>query len=195
VKLLLLRLVSPAGFGLVLVLFFLMPFLSVSCDVPGVGKAGADYTGTHLIANDTPEWAAPDEVDDVLGTPDVQAPAGVSVLAIALAVLAAAGVAAGLIPRVRTRLYGSAALAGATLVVAVVTMVVALSNLRSVLLPQAEEIAKGQPTQDPAALVDEVLHTEVGFWLVAVVLALVLLLNLVGVFLSRRAAAVSTSLH
>jgi hypothetical protein len=194
VKRLLLRLASPAGFGLVLVLFFLMPFLSVSCDVPGVGTAGADYTGTHLIADDTPPWEAPDEVDDVLGKPDVRAPAGVSVLATALAVLAAAGVAAGLIPRLRTRRYGSAALAGATLVVAVVTMVVALANLRSVLLPQAGEIAKGTntgPGTDPAALVDDVLHTEAGFWLVAVVLALIMLANLGGVFLSRRAAAAS----
>lgn len=187
------RVASPAGFGLVLLLFFLMPFLSVSCDVPGVGETGADYTGTHLITNDTPEWVAPDEIDELLGPPesrdDADAPAGVQILAIVLAVLAAAGVAAGLIPQLRRRLYSSAALAGAALVVAVVTMVVALANLRSVLLPQLEDIAEGTtpaPGNDPASVVDDLLHTEAGFWLIAILLALIMLLNLGGAFLSRK---------
>lgn len=187
------RVVSPAGFGLVLVLFFLMPFLSVSCDVPGMGTAGASYTGAHLVTNDTPEWEAPKDLDELLGTQesrdDVQAPAGVRILAIVLAVLAAAGVAASFIPQLRRRLYSSAALAGTALAVAIVTVIVALGNLRAVLLPQLRDIAKGTttaPGNDPESIVDDLLHTEAGFWLVAIVLALVMLLNLGGVFVSKK---------
>jgi hypothetical protein len=185
------RVASPAGFGLVLVLFFLLPFLSVSCDVPGVGKAGVDYTGTHLVTDDTPDWQSPEELTELLGTPreatDEQAPAGVQVLAIVLVVLAAAGVAVGLLPRLTARLYGSAALAGATLAVAVVTVVVALGNLRTLLVPQANEIATDEAGLDPDSLVDEALHTEVGFWLVAGLSAVLVLGNLGAVFLSRKA--------
>lgn len=182
------RVVSPAGFGLVVVLFFLMPFLSVSCDVPGAGKAGADYTGTHLISDDTPEWQAPDEVNELLGSPgEMDVPAGVPVLTIILVVLAAAGVAVGLAPTVRARLYGSAALAGAALVVAVVTVLVALSNLRAVLLPQAEELAgtADEPGVDAKSLLDDTLHTEPGFWVVAGLLAVILLLNVGGLVKTR----------
>ena len=187
------RVASPAGFGLVLVLFFLMPFLSVSCDVPDVGRTGADYTGTHLVTDDTPEWVVPDGLDGLLGTPasrnDEKVPAGVPVLAIALAVLAVAGVGVGLVPRLRTRLYGSTALAGATLVVAIVLMVVAMANLRSALLPRARDIAKGEttaPGMDPESLVDDVLHTEAGFWLIVAVLTVIMLGNVGGMVLTRR---------
>jgi len=191
-KALLSRVASPAGFGLMLVLFFLLPFLSVSCDVPDVGRSGFDYTGTHLVTGAKPDWVSAPEVDDLLGPPNPNdvPDAGVEVLAVILVVLAAAGLVAGLLPRVRARMYGSAALAAATLVAAVVTLVVARSNLRSVLLPQAKEIAADSPKEhlDPDSLVDQALHVELGFWLVVGVLALVLLFNAGTVFLSRRAA-------
>src|SRR5262245_50140845 len=52
------RVTSPAGFALVLLLFFLLPFVSVSCDVPGYGQAGASYTGSHLVSGTDPEVPA-----------------------------------------------------------------------------------------------------------------------------------------
>lgn len=191
------RLASPAGFGLVLLLFVLMPFLSVSCDVPDAGKTGADYQGTHLVTGDKPDWVIPPELDELLSAPESpseQVPdPGVQVLAIALVALCAAGVAVGFLPKVMARLYGSAALAAAALAVAVVTMVVALSNLRSALLPQAEGIAAstaGDPQAlDAESLVDDALHLELGFWFVAVLLAMILVANAGTVFLTRRAVA------
>jgi hypothetical protein len=192
-KALLSRVASPAGFGLTLVLFFLLPFLSVSCDVPDVGRSGLDYTGTHLVTGAKPDWVSTPEVDDLLGPPNPNdvPDAGVEVLAVILVVLAAAGLVAGLLPRVRARMYGSAALAAATLAAAVVTLVVARSNLRSALLPQARQIAADSPRErlDPDSLVAQALHVELGFWLVVGVLALVLLFNAGTVFLSRRGAA------
>jgi hypothetical protein len=187
------RVVSPAGFLLVLVLFFLVPFLSVSCDVPGAGKVGVDYTGTHLITDATPPWEAPDEVTELLGSPgstaDTQVPAGVRVLAIVLVVLASAGVVAGLLPRVAARLHGSAALAAATLAVTVTTLLAGLSNLRSLLLPAARELGRDPESDlDPEGLLDDALRTELGFWLIVVVLVALLLFNVGAIVLPRRAA-------
>jgi hypothetical protein len=191
------RLMSPAGFGLVLVLFFLLPFLSVSCDVPGSGRTAADYTGAHLVGDATPEWVVPADLDELLSVPnespveDVpRVPAGVQVLAIVLVVLAVGGVVAGFLPNVRARLAGSAALAAATLAVAVVTLLVALSNLREALLPQARELADGDRTMSPEELVADVLHVEPGFWLVALALVMLLLGN-AGALLSHRRAQLS----
>jgi hypothetical protein len=165
-------------------LFFVLPFLSVSCDVPDAGKAGVEYTGAHLVTGVKPAWTAPKALDDILGAPaprDVPDP-GVQVLAIILVLLAAAGLVAGLLPRVKARLYGSAALAAATLAAAVVTMVVARGNLRATLVPQADQLE----VNDSKSLVDQALHTELGFWLVVVVLAAVLLFNAGTAFLSRK---------
>src|SRR5689334_8394624 len=47
------RLISPAGFLLALV-FFLLPFAAVSCEVPGAGSVEASYTGVDLITNGEP---------------------------------------------------------------------------------------------------------------------------------------------
>lgn len=187
------RLASPAGFGLVLLLFFVLPFLSVSCDVPGVGEAGVEYTGSHLVTGSDPTPMIPDQIKELVGqatgAADEPAPKpGVRLLAIALAVLAALGVLAVLVPRVRARLYGSAALAGLTLVVAIVTLLVAQSNIEGELLAQARETGAtetqpGMPSIE--SLVDEMIRTKVGFWVVVAALALLLAGNLAGAFLAR----------
>ncbi len=199
------RLMSPAGFGLVLLLFFLLPFLSVSCDVPGSGRTGADYTGAHLVGDTAPEWVVPEDLDELLSVPsdatDTSAPApvenrpaaGVQVLSVVLVVLAAGGLAAGFLPRVTARLAGSAALAAATLAAAIGTLTVALSNLRTALRPTVEEITEGDDAMDPDALLADILHVEPGFWLVALVSVLLVLGNAVALVLHRRARQVEAA--
>lgn len=173
---------SPAGFALVLLLFFLLPFVSVSCDVPGYGEAGVNYTGTHLATGATPE--IPDDLQRVAddpGTPaelvDPPAP-GVQVLAIALAVLAAAGVLTAFVPQLKARRQAGAVLGIATLIVTVITMAVAQSNLKSALIESVRNsgLADQQETLHRVeAAADDLTHTEVGFWLMTVLLALITL--------------------
>jgi hypothetical protein len=197
------RLASPAGFALVLLLFFVLPFLSVSCDVPGYGEAGLNYTGTHLVTGAEPDPVIPAGLEDLTNDPssgaNIDAPAvgpGVQVLAIVLAVLAAAGLLTGLIPQVRARLFGAAATAGATLVVTVVTMVIAQSNFESALLTETQNFDDGEQTAAPGIAdgIEEIVHTDVGFWLIVVVLALIGLLSTgAALFGGRLRTAVSNA--
>ena len=195
------RLASPAGFALVLLLFFVLPFLSVSCDVPGYGEAGLNYKGTHLVTGAEPATVIPAGLEELTNDPsssaNVDAPSdgpGVRVLAIVLAVLAAAGVLTGLIPRVRTRLFGAAAAAGATMIVTIVTMVVAQSNLESALIAETRNFDdEGQTAATGIADgIEEMVHTDVGFWLIVVILVLIGLLSTgAALFGGRLRAAVS----
>jgi hypothetical protein len=178
------RFASPAGFVLVLLLFLLLPFVSVSCDVPGYGEAGVNYTGTHLVTGATPE--IPDDLQRVASDPETPAelvdpPApGVQVLGILLALLAAAGVLTALVPQIKARLLTGTALAAATLAVTVITMAVAQSNLQSALIDGVRRsgLADQQETLHRVeAAADELAHTEVGFWLMIVLLALITLVT------------------
>ena len=56
------RLWSPAGFGLVLLLF-LLPFLTVSCG--GEQRIDSTFTGMDLIIGGAPDMAGPEVDDDV----------------------------------------------------------------------------------------------------------------------------------
>src|SRR5689334_22022375 len=106
-KVLLPRLISPAGFLLALA-FFLLPFAAVSCEVPSVGSVEASYTGVDLITGGDPsttttgeftsDSSSPVKKDDPVPKTDVQ------VLAIITAVLLAAGLVASAAPGIRTRL-------------------------------------------------------------------------------------------
>jgi hypothetical protein len=179
------RLASPAGFALVLLLFFVLPFLSVSCDVPGYGEAGMHFSGADMVVGTDPEYVVPagleevekELVSDGSGSTDLRKSAdvlGVRVLAVVLAVLAAAGALTGLLPRARARLFGAAAAAGAALAVAVVTMVVGQSNLQAALTEDAHTIGEGQAAAPGiVAGIEEMVHTDLGFWLVVVVLTLI----------------------
>ncbi|OLF18672.1 hypothetical protein [Actinophytocola xanthii] len=189
------RLASPAGFALVLLLFLLLPFLSVSCDVPGMGKIGADYTGAHLALGDEPEAQVPPELADLgeelqsgdgaeSGDGESQPPPdpGVQVLAIVTAVLMAAGIATVLISRTRTRLLGAAGVAALAGALVVVTQVVGQSNLTEQLRENARELGdvegEGGLGSSPDDLIGEMIHTEVGFWLSLVGLVLIALVSL-----------------
>ncbi|HEX6354420.1 hypothetical protein [Actinophytocola sp.] len=173
---------SPAGFALVLLLFFLLPFVSVSCDVPDYGEAGADYTGSHLVSGVEPD--VPAELQELAGDPETPADLvrppdpGVQLLAIVLAVLAAAGVLTVLIPQLRTRLLSGAGLAAATLIATVVTMVVAQSNLESALIDGVRQsgVAEQQENmQRVESAINDMIHSEIGFSLMVVVLTLIIL--------------------
>lgn len=190
------RFASPAGFVLVLLLFFLLPFVSASCDVPGYGPAGATYTGSHLVTGTDP--AVPDELKRLADDPESPAALsdppdpGVQLLAIGLAVLAAAGVLTALIPHLKARLLSGGVLAAATLVTTAVTMSVAQSNLQDSLLGWARETGAaengdGDRLQEAVA---EVTHTEVGFWLMVAVLALITLVSTTLGLLGDRLTAV-----
>jgi hypothetical protein len=191
------RVASPAGFALVLLLFFVLPFLSVSCDVPGYGEAGANYSGSHLVSGTDPEVPAElRDLGDDPGSPtalsDPPDP-GVQVLAILLALLAAAGVLTVLVPRYKARLLSGSALAAGTLVLTVVTMVVARSNLESELLDWARTTGAAENPEGLEGLesgVGEVVHTEVGFWLMVVLLTLIAAVTaILGLFGDRLRAA------
>jgi hypothetical protein len=191
------RVASPAGFVLVLLLFFLLPFVSVSCDVPGVGEAGADYTGSHLVSGADPE--VPAELRQLADDPQTPAELveppdpGVQVLAVVLAVFAAAGVLTVLISQVRARLLSGAALAGATLVMAVVTMVVAQSHLQSALIDGVRRSGLAEQRDSlrrVESAADDLTHTDVGFWLMVVVLAVLALVTAtLGLFGDRLRTA------
>lgn len=193
------RLASPAGFALVLMLFFLLPFLSVSCDVPGYQDLDTRYTGSHLVSGVDPQ--IPDELRKLADEADAPAKlldppdTDVQVLAIVLAVFAAAGVVTGLLPRLRLRLrlLGTAAAASATLVMTIVTLAVAQSNIQSTLFDLMREtsVAEEKPDQLEAGIAD-LTHAEVGFWLMVVVLTLILLTTAtLGLFGDRLRAAKS----
>jgi hypothetical protein len=191
------RVASPAGFVLVLLLFFLLPFVSVSCDVPGVGEAGANYTGSHLVSGADPE--VPAELRELADDPETPAELveppdpGVQVLAVILAVLAAAGVLTVVIPQVKTRLLSAAGLALATLAVTVTTVVVAQSHLRSALIDGVRRsgLAEQQDSlRRVESAADDLTHTEVGFWLMVVLLTLLVLVTAtLGTFGDRLRAA------
>jgi hypothetical protein len=190
------RVASPAGFVLVLLLFFLLPFVSVSCDVPGYGDAGVSYTGSHLVSGAEPE--VPAELRELARDPEtpvelVEPPdPGVRVLAIVLVVLAAAGVLTLLVPQVKARLLGGAAAAAGTLVVTVITMAVAQSNIESAMLDAVTRsgVAKDGDMQRFTDAADKLTHTESGFWLMVVLLVLIAVASgTLGLFGDRLRAA------
>jgi hypothetical protein len=174
------RLLSPSGFGLVL-LCFLLPFVGVSCDAQELGSVDVDYSGLDLAANGSPsvtvvgdfggEAPSPAQIADV--APDPGPPA----LVIAAAVLVALGLLASLIPAIRARppvVVGLALLAGVQLVIA---EIVAHGTLTDAVADRIREVGPGligEPgvTVDDAT-VSEMVGTRIGFWLALAGLLLV----------------------
>jgi hypothetical protein len=177
------RLLSPAGFALVLLLFLFLPFLSVSCDVPGQGEVSADYRGTHLVSGTEPDVEVSPDVDALVtdmtestGT-TLRAPdSGVPGLAIVVAVVLLAGVALPFVPRLtqRARALCGAALAVGAGALMIVTQAVARSNVTDELLGEVPKLELGI---DVAAgdVIDRLVHTEVWFWQSLVVLTAIAL--------------------
>ncbi|MCT2585055.1 hypothetical protein [Actinophytocola gossypii] len=181
------RLASPTGFLLVLLLFLLLPFLSVSCEVPGVGSIGADYSGGQLAVGAEPEVEVPPDLADMAGElpgGDGQEPPpdpGVQVLAIVTGLVLLAGIVVPLLPRPRGRARSYLAVGTALLAAAavLVTQLVARSNLATELRADAENLSDGEQAAMPDVdqIVDEMIHAEIGFWLSLFGLMLIALVN------------------
>jgi hypothetical protein len=170
------RLLSPAGFGLALLLF-LLPFVTVSCDAPtGASPFTVEYTftGLDLVTGGPPEISGVLPDDDgspmtVSGASDdgwfaEQVGRPVQPLAVTAALILVAGLITGFVLPValRGRVAGALALAALTLLVVEVLAVAPAEA--------AEELARALP--DPTLAT----HTTpaVGFYLTAVVLVAIL---------------------
>ncbi len=174
------RLLSPAGFGLVL-LMFLLPFVTVSCG--GERQITSTFTGVDMVVGSPPEIAGPGVDSDVerelvaLFADDL----GVEPLALlgALAVLAAMGV--GLI---RERLARHAISTGLAVLVAALlgsAVIRASDRVDAALHKFDDQVYQGVAT---ATAVD----TRFGFWFVMVTLALLAAGHAVGLVAAWRAA-------
>lgn len=193
------RLASPAGFALVLLLFFLLPFLSVSCEVPGIGNAGVDYGGANLVTGSDPTPEIPEELKELgagtsgTGATDEPPPdPGVQLLAIITVALAAIGIGTVLISRLKPRLLSAAGVAVAALVMTIATLIVAKSNIEAELIDEARETGAAETTPgvpDIESIIDEIVNSEIGFWLVVVGLGLIAAANVGAALLRTRAAS------
>jgi hypothetical protein len=178
------RLLSPTGFTLVLLLFLALPFLSVSCEVSELGSIGADFHGAHLVAGTQPKVEVPPGLEDMArdlpgsGVSGQPLPdPGVHLLAIILTVVLVAGVVLPFVPRlartVRRQMFGGAALAVVAAALMIVMQELARSNLTGQLAEDAKTLGDDVPDADEIA--DQLIHTEVGFWLSVVMLAAIVL--------------------
>lgn len=173
------RLFSPAGFGLVLLLF-LLPFVGVSCDAQELGSVEVSYSGLDLAAGADPSVTV---IGDFGGEPPTRAQVaevapepGAQALWIATVALLVIGLAVTLIPVVGSRRLvgaGVAALAGIQLVI---TEVVTHGNLKDAVRARFSEIGpeltgESEMTADEGML-NEMVGTRFGFWLALVVLIL-----------------------
>ncbi|HEU5470033.1 MAG TPA: hypothetical protein VFV67_05220 [Actinophytocola sp.] len=179
-RLLLPRLVSPAGFVLAL-LFFLLPFVAVACDAPqNAGSVDVGFTGLDLVTGAEPTLTATGELATVpreeLGTDELPEP-GAQLPAILTVVLITAGLVASLLPALRARplvIGGGAALAAALLAG---TELIAQANLKASVLDLAGTAVRlgGDTFAVTDAQARDLVHSRIGFWLALVALVLVLL--------------------
>lgn len=192
------RLLSPAGFLLVLGLF-LLPFVTVSCET-GVGEIRADYSGVDVATGARPLLVIPPEVEQMrrdlaeafedIGPPGEESkpveptkmkansqltpPAGTvpQVLVIAVAAVALAGLLAGFLPALRRRQQLTAATAGLAVVLLVAAEIVAQQNVTARIMDSAMEDIPGSADRINAVL-PGLVGSGFGFWLQLLVLLLV----------------------
>jgi hypothetical protein len=177
------RLLSPAGFGLALLLF-LLPFVTVSCEAAvdeSLFSVEFAFTGLDLVTGGPPEVSGvlPDDdgspmtvdgaSDDTWYVEQVGRP--IQPLAVAAALILVAGLVAGFVLPIalRGRVTGALALAALTLLA---VEVLAVAPARA-----AEELAKA--SIDPALAT----HTTpaIGFYLTVVVLLALLVQEAIAV--------------
>ncbi|HEX6869515.1 MAG TPA: hypothetical protein VF163_00330 [Micromonosporaceae bacterium] len=160
------RLLSPAGFGLVLLLFFL-PFVTVSCG-GSEGHVDATFTGVDLVTG-----ADPDLDSDIFGTIDegttqqvlsfFAEDIGVQPLALLSALVALLAMAAGLIRERLARHAIGAGLAVLSAALITATMLTGPDQFDRAIQARLHELGDTIPATS--------LHPRYGFWLVLVVLA------------------------
>ena len=176
------RLASPVGFLLAL-LFLLLPFTAASCDAPGLGSVTVSYTGIDLATGGSPSVTTEGELTRENGAPVPTAEsapkAGAQVLAIITMALLALGLGVSLAPNLRIRTFGAlgAATAGATMLI--VTEASAQSTMKPQLADGAQRLLSDRPGEINLAgtNLDDLVHSEVGFWLSLIAAVLVLLVN------------------
>lgn len=183
------HLASPVGFLLAL-LFLLLPFVAASCDASALGSAEVSYTGVDLATGGDPSVTTTGELTRENGAPvptEESAPdPGVQALAIITVALLVIGLGVSLAPVVRTRTLGAIAAAVAGCTMLIVTQAVAQANLKPPLIDGMRQLA-GQPEAvlNPSGTIDDLVHSQIGFWLSLIAVILVLLFN-VGLLLEPR---------
>jgi hypothetical protein len=180
------RLVSPVGFLLAL-LFLLLPFTAASCDAPGLGSLEGSYTGVDLVTGGDPTITTDGELTRENGAPiptPQEAPRPeVQILAIVTVAVLVAGIGVSLTPVVRIRTLGAigAAAAGAALLIS--TEAAAQSHLKPAVSDGLQRVLANRPGEAFPSFnltgqnLDELVHTEIGFWLSLIAAILVLLVN------------------
>lgn len=202
------RLLSPAGFLLVLGLF-LLPFVTVSCDT-GVGEIRADYTGVDVATGARPLLVIPPEVEQMrrelaeafedIGPPSEESkpiakskassqltpPAGTvpQVLVIATTAVALAGLLAGFLPALRRRQQLTAAAAGLAVALLVAAEIVAQQNVTARIMDSAVKDVPGSADRINAVL-PGLVGGGYGFWLQLLVLLLIGLGTVLALTASR----------
>jgi hypothetical protein len=156
------KLLSPAGFGLVLLCFFL-PFVAVSCG-PADEQATATWTGLAMVTGTQPEITGPNLNPDDVATIHalVSDQYDLEPMALFAAIVVMAAMASALIKRVRTRHIVGISLATAAFVL--LTGAVLRSTARLEGMRVAELIDLDLVTTDRVASV------RYGYWLAAALL-------------------------
>ncbi len=184
------RLLSPAGFVLV-GLLFLLPFVGVSCSAPEIGSVDASYSGFDLVTGGDPAYEVDSPIADQAAPPGLEMPTpGVTPLAVAVLVLLLVGVGCALLARPTVRLAVAGGVAALAAVLLVVTEVVARSGLVDS-IAEAAVVVRQSTSQnlDPVTGKDflaGVVGIRFGFWVTLGALVVLSAGNLVAV---RRVAA------
>jgi hypothetical protein len=158
------RLLSPAGFGLVLI-FFLMPFFTVSCGVDEKSQVKSTFTGLTLVTGGRPrvEDQPPDQAARLLDLFSNSFYPEVLVVLAALAVIA--GIAIGLLRAATIR-------HGASLAVAVLAVGLMVLEIRHIPSRVVDALATLYDPANPGPSLEWSVHPRYGFWLAVSVLVL-----------------------
>jgi hypothetical protein len=159
------RLLSPAGFGLVLI-FFLMPFFTVSCGVDEKSQIKSTFSGLALATGSQPkvEDQPPDQAAKLLSAfPDSFHP---EVLVVLAAIAVFAGMVIGFIRASAARHVSSLALA----VVAVALLVL---EIRQAPARVVDALATLYDPANPGPALEWSIHPRYGFWLAVGLLVLI----------------------
>lgn len=176
----------PSALALGLILFA-FPFVAVACDTPGgfghVGQGGTtSYTGYGLATggepNRTTENLLPiaESQDDLIGLQPM--------MTIALVLLVAAIICAIAFKRVQTRRLVSFIIAAATLASASVGVALAYQQVLLLVTQQLEgrDLPSGAEPADYVGI-------ETGFWLFAILLGLIVIIDVIQWLVGRRGTA------
>ena len=158
------KLLSPAGFGLVLI-FFLTPFFTVSCGVDENSTIRTTYSGLTLVTGSQPkvENQTPEQAAKLLAIfPESFYPEVLVVLA-AIAVLA--GMVVGFV-RASTIRHG------ASMGLAVVAVALLVLEIRHVPSRVVDALASLYDPAQPGPELQWAVHPRYGFWLVVGLLVL-----------------------